>query len=91
MVLIPRVFAAETIPLIEKIKDHIIEPLILLLMGLAFFLFLWGLVEFIRNSDSDEARETGRRHMIWGVIGLFIMISAFGIINVICDTFSLSC
>lgn len=77
--------------LVDNIKSQIIEPLILLLMALALATFLWGVAQFIQNADNDEGRATGRRHMIWGIIGLFIMVSAFGIINLICDTFSLGC
>jgi hypothetical protein len=39
--------------------------------------------EYIRGADSDDAREKGQRHMLWSVIGLFIMIGVFFIMRVI--------
>jgi hypothetical protein len=55
-------------------------------MALAVVYFLWGVVGFIKNADNTEKREEGYKHMIWGIIGLFIMISANGIINIIRST-----
>jgi uncharacterized membrane protein YidH (DUF202 family) len=46
-------------------------------------IFIWGVVEFIKNADNAEERETGKMHMIWGVIGLAIMVSFAGIIGII--------
>ena len=74
---------------LTKINEQIIDPLIVLLFGLALAYFLWGGFEFVRNSDSDEGRDTGRRHMLWGIIGMFIMVAAWGIINLIINTFGL--
>jgi hypothetical protein len=33
------------------------------------------------NADSDEGRETGAKHVMYSVIGIFIMISVWGIIR----------
>ncbi|MBI5816855.1 MAG: hypothetical protein HZB09_00300 [Candidatus Yonathbacteria bacterium] len=72
--------------LIAKIGDNILTPLMWILTGAATIYFLWGVFEFIRDYDSPEARSTGAQHMLWGVIGMFIMISVFGIMNLIGDT-----
>lgn len=72
--------------LIGKISQNILNPLVLLFAGIATVYFLWGVFEFVRDYDSPEARSTGARHMLWGVIGMFILFSAFGIINLIGET-----
>ncbi|HXK39921.1 MAG TPA: hypothetical protein VJ837_03740 [Candidatus Paceibacterota bacterium] len=64
----------------------VLQPIIFLLFGCAFVVFSWGLAVFIKNKDSDEGRETGKRTIIWGIVGMFIMASVFGIINVIAGT-----
>jgi hypothetical protein len=53
---------------------------------LALVYFLWGVVEYLMHADEPEARSTGARHMIWGVIGLAIMVGVFGIMNIIINT-----
>ena len=65
---------------------QIINPFIKLLVALALIMFLWGVVEFVARSNDDTAREKGKKHIVWGIIGLFIMLSAFGILNLICNT-----
>ncbi len=57
----------------------IVSPLIWLLFTVAFVYFLWGVVRYIANGENEEERSKGTQHMLWGVIGLAIMLSAFGI------------
>ena len=83
-------FAATTVKgLANKIITDLLNPLIAVLIGVAVVMFLWGVVEFIAKAGNEEARTTGKKHIIWGLIGLAIMISVFGIINIlsnfICD------
>ena len=41
--------------------------------------------EFMRALNDPGAQETGKRHMVWGIIGLAIMISVFALINFVQD------
>jgi uncharacterized membrane protein YidH (DUF202 family) len=75
-----------SIPLIESINEHIINPIMAVLFALALLYFAFGIVQYIRNADSDEGRQTGSKHIIWGIIGMAIIVAAFGIMNVICRT-----
>ncbi len=81
----------ETIPLLEKVKSVILDPIIGLLWFLALAYFFYGLFEFIRHADDSGARETGRQHLIWGVIGLFIMTGVFGLIRLVCYSVGATC
>lgn len=72
--------------LLQKIVDNIVEPLIVLMLAVAVIYFLWGVFQFVRNAESPEERKKGGTHMMYGVIGLFIMVSAYGIINVLLNT-----
>jgi len=38
------------------------------------------------NRDKEDKRTAGKQHMIWGIIGMAIMVSVFGIINLIMST-----
>lgn len=75
--------------LLGKILTNIVNPIVYLLFALAVVYFLFGVFTFIKNSEEPKAREQGQRHMIYGVIGVFIMISARGIINLILSTLGL--
>ena len=72
--------------LLPRIYDVIMKPVIWLLFAVAFLMFVYGILQFIRNIDSDSEREIGKRNMIYGVIGMVIMVSVFGIINIIAGT-----
>ncbi|MCI0533212.1 hypothetical protein L0Y49_03250 [bacterium] len=75
--------------LILRVNQYIVNPLIFVLFGAALLFFLWGLVQFIMNSESAEARDVGRRHMFYGAIGMFIMVGVFGIMWVLINSFDL--
>ncbi|PIT90868.1 hypothetical protein COU17_03410 [Candidatus Kaiserbacteria bacterium CG10_big_fil_rev_8_21_14_0_10_49_17] len=64
----------------EKIVVNILDPIAYLLFAVALFFFMWGLTVFIWKADQDEGRTTGKRHMLWGIVGMFIIVSVQGII-----------
>ena len=72
--------------LVMKINKVIINPLIALMFAVALAYFIWGVVEYLIKTGSDEARSTGKQHMLWGIIGMAVMLSAYGIINFILNT-----
>lgn len=80
--------AADIDTLLLKINKVIINPAIGFIFAVALAYFLYGLVEFLMKRDSDTGRADGKRHMIWGIVGMFIMLSAFGIVNLIINTVS---
>ncbi len=73
--------------LVLKINDQIVNPLIGLLIAIAVVWFMWGLVQFIWGAQSEEGREKGKSNMIWGIVGLFIMVAVFGILALLMNTF----
>jgi len=76
--------------LLLKINQEIVNPLIFIALSLAFVVFIWGIVDFLRNRDAPEERKKGFKHMIWGVIGLAVMISFKGIISLIINFLNLN-
>lgn len=77
-------------PYVTKILSIILYPLISLLMGVALLFFVWGVFRYIAGAEGDEARETGKRHMLFGVIGFVIMVSALAILQIAIATFGIS-
>ncbi len=68
------------------VKCVINTVLIPLLFALATVFFLWGVMKFIRASD-DTKREEGKKFIIAGLIGLFVMTSLWGIISIFGNIF----
>ena len=73
--------------LLGRVNAAILNPTILLLFAVAAIVFVWGLVQFLISSETDDGRETGKRKILWGLIGMFIMFGALGIIRIILNTF----
>jgi uncharacterized membrane protein YfcA len=74
--------------LISDISREILNPFIRLLVALAIVYFLFGVFKFMR-ADDEKMRLEGRNHMLWGIVGIFIMIGVWGIISVIMTTFDI--
>jgi len=68
---------------VTKIEQAIVYPLIYLVSFIAIVIFLWGLFDFVKNSEDSKKRSEGIQHMIWGVVGLAIMFSVYGILSII--------
>ena len=74
---------------IANVGEQIINPLIVFLFALATAFFLFGIFQFVTNAENEEKRTEGRNHILWGVIGLTIMIGVWTILNVILNTFNI--
>ncbi len=72
--------------LMKSVNRVILNPLILFLFALALAYFLYGVMQFIINPGNEEIRKTGKSHMLWGVVGMVIMVSVFGIMQLILNT-----
>ena len=75
---------------LNLINRIILNPLILLAFAVASIVFFWGVLQFIASETSDDNREKGKRKIFWGLFGMFIMISAYGLIRLITGTFGVT-
>ncbi len=63
------------------IINNILVPV---LFAIAFIVFLWGAFSvFILGHDSEETKEKGKNLMLWGLIGFFVMVSVWGLVNLL--------
>jgi len=61
-----------------------------LIFALAFMMFLWGVVQYVLNSDEEAKKAQGRQFMIWGIIALFVMFSVWGLVGILGETFGVT-
>ena len=62
---------------------------VIILVALAVVFFLYGILKYITARDDEEKRGKMKNIMIYGIIGLFVMISFWGIVNILINTFEL--
>ena len=71
---------------IGNVDTMIINPLIGLLFALAVVYFLYGVFEFLSNQANEEKKTTGKSHMLWGIVGITIMMGVWTILGIIVNT-----
>ncbi len=91
--LLPKIYfatpaEADVTTLVHALNKYVVNPIIIFIFVLALLYFLYGLFEFLANTDSDDKRTTGKSHMLWGVVGMTIMIGVFFIMGLIANTFN---
>jgi uncharacterized membrane protein (GlpM family) len=70
---------------IGKILNTVIPVLIVL--GVLYF--VWGVVAYVIGND-EEAKKKGRNRIIYGIIGLVVIVGMWGLVNLVTSTFGLS-
>ena len=58
-----------------------------LIIAIAVLYFLWGLVKYVLSAGDADARTEARNMMVWGVIIIFVMVSVWGLVNILVNTF----
>ncbi len=81
---------ADVITLMKSINRVVINPVIFFLFAVAMTYFLFGLSKYFLSPDNEEVRKQSKDQMIWGIIGLFIMVAVFGIMRIILNTFGVT-
>jgi len=73
------------------IINTINDVLVPVLFALAFIVFLWGaFMAFIVGAQNDDTKTKGKNLMLWGLIGFFVMISIWGLVNILVGTIDFS-
>lgn len=59
----------------------LLNSVIWLLSGLAFAIFMWGMVRFIWKTSDSQGHKEGKQLITWGLVALFVIFSISGILN----------
>jgi FtsH-binding integral membrane protein len=70
--------------LIDQVQTIVVR-LIPIVIGLALLVFLWGVLTYV-ISKNDEDKAGARKYMLWGIIGLFVMVSVWGLVTILADS-----
>lgn len=66
----------------------ILDTILPILISLAVIYFIWGVVQYVIG-DGEEAKKTGKERIIYGLIGFAVILSMWGLVNILVDTFGL--
>lgn len=68
---------------------QLLNSIIPILIALGVVYFVFGVIQFVVASD-EEAKTTGRNRIIFGLIGLAVIIGMWGLVNLLRNTFGLN-
>ena len=60
-----------------------------LLLGVATLIFLVGVIQYVISGGDEKKATAAKNYMLWGIIGLVVMVAAWGIVNLIVGTLGL--
>ena len=73
---------------VYRVITFINQTLVPLVFAIAFLVFLWGIFKyFILGGHDETKRREGKQLMLWAIIGFVLMISLWGIVNVVAAGF----
>ena len=61
-----------------------------IIVALALLYFFWGLAKYVLSAGDEDKKTEGRNVMIWGIIALFVMVSVWGLVQVVASTLGVS-
>jgi len=70
------------------VMNTVVVPVI---FTLAFAVFVWGIVNyFFIHGAEEEKRKEGRQFILWGIIGMAILFSVWGFVNILLSTLGIA-
>ena len=82
------VFAQDITGVISKLFE-LVNVAMPVVIGLALLFFFWGVAIYILNEGNAEKKGQGRSIMLWGVIAIFVILSIFGLVKMLQNTFGI--
>lgn len=68
---------------------ELLNSAIPVLVALGVVYFVYGVVTYVINDD-EEAKQKGRDRILYGVIGLAVILSVWGLVYLVLNTFQIS-
>ncbi len=74
--------------LLDKIVTLIVNPIVVLGFIVATIFFFYAIIQLIAGADGGDL-DKKRKNVIYGIVGLFIMFSVYGILRLVLTTFNI--
>lgn len=65
------------------------NTLIPLFIAMALLYTIYATVGFIASSEDSKNKEEKKQQIFWGIMGLFVIVSIWGILSIIGNTFNI--
>ena len=75
-----------TIDYLFNRASEILNLSVLMLLGVAIVVFMWGVIQYVLASGDEKKLAAGRSYMLYGIIGLTVMVAVWGFVNLLVYT-----
>jgi fumarate reductase subunit D len=76
-------FGTITLGIVDIIKSSVVP----LMITLATVYFLWGVLSYIMAAGDEKKLTEARYYILYGLIGLFVIVAMWGLVSIITNTF----
>lgn len=67
----------------------ILALIVPILIAVAVVWFIWSVLQFMITTD-EEKKKTAKLGMVWGIVAIFVMVSVWGLVGILANTFQLN-
>ena len=67
-----------------------INRLVPFVISLTVLVFLWGIFKYLTAQGDSDSRKEALGYITWGVVSLFVMVSVWGLVNILVSSFGLN-
>jgi hypothetical protein len=78
--------ASQTLKDLSRSIVDLIQSAIPILSSITFIVFLWGVKNYVASGGDETKIKDGRTMMIYGIIGLAVMLSVWGLVRILTNT-----
>lgn len=71
--------------LFQSVLDWAVPTLI----ACAVVYFLYGVLMYVVTADDEEKKEKAKTTILYGIVGIFVMVSVYGLVTLVKRTFNL--
>jgi hypothetical protein len=65
---------------------EILNAVVPVLIALGIVYFVWGVISYVVGGD-EEAKKKGRDKIVYGIIGLAVIVAVWGLVRILTNTF----
>lgn len=63
------------------------NTVIQILIAFAVIYIIYSVIIFLINGDNEDKRKAARGSILWGIVGLFVILSIWGLVRILTNSF----
>ncbi|MEI6345864.1 MAG: hypothetical protein WCO79_01365 [bacterium] len=73
---------------LARLFGQILDWAVPTLIACAVVYFLYGVLLYVIMGDDEEKKEKAKSTILYGIVGIFVMVSVFGLVKLVQNTFT---